>query len=174
MIFISNIIFTFILNFIYCMTFDNDNNILDNNILDNNILDNNNIYYMERYMYYKNKYRDRIQINEIKKMKVRGYFNYIIKKNDICKYAENILINQTDYFNMFKILIHELTHYIQCIYSEKYNKNMSSVTNKMPNNYYVDFVKTAYKIQDWDMEFEAFYYQSNYENFKDLEKFISF
>lgn len=166
MYFLSNIIFTFILNLIYCMS-------LNNITVINNTLIDNDIYYMKRYMYYKNKYKDRIQIKEIEKMKVRGYFNYVIKKDDICKYAENILINKTDYFNMFKILIHELTHYMQCIYSEKYNKNMSSITKKMPNDYYVDFVKTVYKIEDWDTEFEAFYYQSNYEKFKNLENIIS-
>lgn len=129
-------------------------------------------YYMNKYLYYKNKYNSNIQIKEIKHLKAQGFFYYTVKNGEVCNYAEYILINKTHYYYMFRILLHELTHYFQCIYSNKNNKNMSSIKNKMPSNKYITFVKDSYKNLYWDFEFEAFYYQYNYHDFKILESEI--
>jgi len=126
-------------------------------------------YYKTKYLYYKNKYNANVSIQEIKHLKAQGYFYYVVKNGEVCDYAENILINKTHYYYMFRILLHELTHYLQCVHSNKNNKNISSIKNKIPSDKYIKFVKDSYKNLYWDFEFEAFYYQYNYHDFKILE-----
>ena len=129
--------------------------------------------YKNKYEYYKNKYNQQIQINEISRLKSEGFFYYTVKNGEVCDYAEKIFINKTNYYQMYIILIHELTHYFQCIYSNKMNKNMSSIHNHILPLHTIQFIELVYKKTFWEMEYEAFYYQKNSKEFKNLEEYIT-
>tara|TARA_B100001094_G_scaffold307494_1_gene339237 strand:- start:440 stop:916 length:477 start_codon:yes stop_codon:yes gene_type:complete len=129
--------------------------------------------YKNKYEYYKNKYKQQIQINEISRLKSEGFFYYTVKNGEVCDYAEKIFINKTNYYQMYIILIHELTHYFQCIYSNKMNKNMSSIHNHILPLHTIQFIELVYKKTFWEMEYEAFYYQKNSKEFKNLEEYIT-
>ena len=73
---------------------------------------------------------------------------------------------------MYLTLIHELTHYFQCIYSNKMNTDMNSIHNHILPLNTIKFIELVYKKKFWDMEYEAFYYQKNNKEFKKLEKYI--
>jgi len=136
---------------------------------------NNTIYnekYKSKYEEYKSKYENEIGIKELTRLKSMGFFYYTIKNGGICDYSENILINKTDYYTMYSTLIHELTHYLQCIYSNKMNRNMSSIKNHILPLYTITLIESLYKKEFWEMEYEAFYYQNNIKEFEDLEKYI--
>lgn len=128
--------------------------------------------YKNKYEYYKNKYNQQIQINEISRLKSEGFFYYTVKNGEVCDYAEKIFINKTNYYQMYIILIHELTHYFQCIYSNKMNKTMSSIHNHILPLHTIQFIELVYKKKFWNMEYEAFYYQKNSKEFKKLEEYI--
>lgn len=128
--------------------------------------------FKNKYEKYKNKYKNEIQIKELPRLKSEGLFHYSVKNGEICDYSENILINKTDYYTMYSTLIHELTHYLQCIYSNKMNKNMSSIYNHILPLHTIKFIEGAYKQHFWNMEYEAFYYQKNTKDFEKLEKYI--
>lgn len=134
--------------------------------------ESNEDLYKDLYITYKQKYNTQIQIKEIKRLRSQGYFNYFIKNGEVCDYPENILINKTTYKKMLNTLIHELTHYLQCIYSRKNNKNMTAITNHKPINSTQQFIKDIYVQKFWNMEYEAFYYQDNINEFYKLEKLI--
>jgi len=85
--------------------------------------------YKELYFEYKNKYNTKIEIKEIKGLRSSGFFYYVVKKGEICSYPENILINKTTYKKMLNTLIHELTHYLQCLYSNKYHQVVYVITS---------------------------------------------
>lgn len=129
--------------------------------------------YKNKYEYYKNKYNQQIQINEISRLKSEGFFYYTVKNGEVCDYGEKIFINKTNYYQMYIILIHELTHYFQCIYSNKMNKNMSSIHNHILPLHTIKFIELVYKRTFWNMEYEAFYYQKNSKEFKKLEEYIT-
>ena len=118
-------------------------------------------YYKTKYLYYKNKYNSNIQIKEIKHLKAQGFFYYTVKNGEVCDYAEKIFINKTNYYTMYLTLIHELTHYFQCIYSNKMNTDMSSIHNHILPLNTINFIENAYKKDYWKIEYEAFYYQKN-------------
>lgn len=128
--------------------------------------------YKNKYENYKNKYENQIKIKELPRLRSEGIFYYTVKNGNICDYAENIFINKTDYYHMYSTLIHELTHYFQCIYSNKMNKNMSSIHNHILSNDIIQFIELVYKKKFWEMEYEAFYYQKNSKEFEKLEKYI--
>tara|TARA_B110000483_G_C17978255_1_gene458683 strand:- start:248 stop:736 length:489 start_codon:yes stop_codon:yes gene_type:complete len=128
--------------------------------------------YKNKYEYYKNKYKNQIHIEELARLKSEGIFYYTIKNGEICNYAEKIFINRTNYYTMYLTLIHELTHYFQCIYSNKMNKNMSSIHNHILPLHTIQFIEDVYKKTFWNMEYEAFYYQKNSKKFKNLEEYI--
>ena len=46
---------------------------------------------------------------------------------------------------MYIILIHELTHYFQCIYSNKMNTDMSSIHNHILPLNTINFIELVYK-----------------------------
>ena len=131
------------------------------------------IIYKNKYEYYKTKYKNQIPIKELPRLRSEGIFYYIIKNGNICDYGENIFINKTNYYTMYVTLIHELTHYFQCIYSNKMNKNMSSIHNHILPLHTIQFIESVYKKTFWEMEYEAFYYQKNSKKFKNLEKYIT-
>ena len=155
-IFVRSILFIFLLQFFLCFSI---------NETFNNI-------YKSKYENYKNKYKNKIEIIEIPRLKSEGFFYYTVKNGEICDYAEKIFINKTNYYTMYLTLIHELTHYFQCIYSNKMNTNMNSIHNHILPLNTIKFIELVYKKKFWDMEYEAFYYQKNNKEFKKLEKFI--
>ena len=128
--------------------------------------------YKNKYEHYKNKYENQIKIKELPRLRSEGIFYYTVKNGNICDYAENIFINKTDYYHMYSTLIHELTHYFQCIYSNKMNKNISSIHNHILSIDTIQFIELVYKRIFWEMEYEAFYYQKNNKEFEKLEKYI--
>lgn len=128
--------------------------------------------YKELYFEYKNKYNTKIEIKEIKGLRSPGFFYYVVKKGEICDYPENILINKTTYKKMLNILIHELTHYLQCLYSKQKNKIMGAITNNKPLNKTKQFIENLYSQKFWNMEYEAFYYQDNIDKFNKLEQLV--
>ena len=134
--------------------------------------ESNEDLYKDLYITYKQKYNTQIQIKEIKRLRSQGYFNYFIKNGEVCDYPENILINKTTYKKMLNTLIHELTHYFQCIYSNKMNTDMSSIHNHILPLNTIKFIELVYKKKFWDMEYEAFYYQKNNQEFNKLEKLL--
>ena len=133
---------------------------------------NNNNIYKNKYEKYKNKYQNEIEIKELTRLTSMGFFHYTIKNGEICDYSENILINKTDYYTMYSTLIHELTHYLQCIYSNKMNTNMSSIHNHILPLNTIKFIELVYNKEFWQMEYEAFYYQKNTNEFEKLETYI--
>ena len=128
--------------------------------------------YKNKYEYYKNKYKNQIQIKELPRLRSEGIFYYTIRNGNICDYGENIFINKTHYYYMYVTLIHELTHYFQCIYSNKMNKNMSSIHNHILPLNTIKFIELVYKPHFWNMEYEAFYYQENINEFEKLEEYM--
>ena len=134
----------------------------------------NETIYKDIYFKYKNKYQSYINIKEVSRLKSNGFFYYTIKNGEICDYAENIFINKTNYKSMLATLIHELTHYLQCIYSNKNNKNISSIHNHILPLHTIYFIENVYHKKYWDMEYEAFYYQNNINEFNKLEKLLCF
>ena len=155
-IFLRSILFIFLLQLLLCFS----------------INETFNNKYKNKYENCKNKYKNKIQINEISRLKSEGFFYYTVKNGEICDYAEKIFINKTNYYQMYIILIHELTHYFQCIYSNKMNTNMSSIHNHILPLHTINFIENAYKKDYWKIEYEAFYYQKNSKEFEKLEKFI--
>lgn len=134
----------------------------------------NETIYKDTYLIYKNKYQPHINIKEISRLKSQGFFYYTVKNGEICDYSENILINKTTYKSMLPILIHELTHYLQCIYSNKNNKNITSIKNHVLPLHTIQFIENAYDKKHWNMEYEAFYYQDNINEFHKLENLLYF
>jgi len=128
--------------------------------------------YKNKYEEYKNKYKNEIEIKELTRLNSKGIFYYTIKNGEICNYSKNIFINKTDYYTMYSTLIHELTHYLQCIYSNKMNQNMSSIKNHILPLHTIQFIELVYNKEYWQMEYEAFYYQTNIKEFEKLEKYI--
>lgn len=127
-----------------------------------------------RYLYckYKVLYKSSIYIEE-NNVKYDGVFIYNIDKNNVCINGEKIYINnKLDYKKKFEILIHELTHYLQCLNSMKNNKSYSSITKNRPKNNIIKIIDKFYNQSNLSVEYEAFYYQYNYLEFNDLEKFV--
>lgn len=127
-----------------------------------------------RYLYYKYKllYKSSIYIEE-NNVRYDGIFIYNTDKNNICINGEKIYINKKlDYKTKFEILIHELTHYLQCLYSMKYNKSYGSITKNKPNNNMIKIINKLYNKSNLGEEYEAFYYQHNYLKFNNLENFV--
>lgn len=127
-----------------------------------------------RYLFYQKHqlYNKYISIKE-ENIKYSGLFTYDVDKNNVCVNYKYIYIKKkNDYYNKYRILIHELTHYLQCIYSIKHNKPFSSITNNLPNNQTIEFIKTTYNESVYKEEFEAFYYQNNPDLFPQLEKYV--
>ena len=126
-----------------------------------------------RYLYYKykNLYKNYVYIEE-NNIKYDGMFTFDNYK-DICIKPKKIYIKKKlNYEKKFGVLIHELTHYLQCIHSIKYNKLYSSITNNKPNKTIIDYINESYNISHLNEEYEAFYYQNNYLKFNNLEKFV--
>lgn len=127
-----------------------------------------------RYLYYKYKvlYKNYLYIEE-NSVKYDGVFIYYSNNNNICRDAEKIYINnKLNYKKKFQILIHELTHYLQCLYSIKYNKSYSSITKNKPNKDVIKIIDKLYNQSNLSEEYEAFYYQYNYLKFNSLEKTV--
>lgn len=127
-----------------------------------------------RYLYYKYKvlYKNYLYIEE-NSLKYDGVFIYYSNNNNICTDAEKIYINnKLNYKKKFQILIHELTHYLQCLYSIKYNKSYSSITKNKPNKDVIKIIDKLYNQSNLSEEYEAFYYQYNYLKFNSLEKTV--
>ncbi len=127
-----------------------------------------------RYLYYQKQklYNKYIDIKE-ENIKYSGLFTFDVDINQICINYKYIYIKKkNDYYYKYKSLIHELTHYLQCIYSIKHNKPFSSITNNSPDNYTINFIKTIYNESFYKEEFEAFYYQNNPDLFPQLEKYV--
>lgn len=125
-----------------------------------------------RYLYYKYKvlYKNYVYIEETN-VKYDGIFIYYFNNNNICVNAEKIYINnKLNYKKKFEVLIHELTHYLQCLYSIKCNKSYSSITNNIPNKDVIKIIDKIYNESNLSEEYEAFYYQYNYLEFNTLEK----
>ena len=155
-IFTRSILFVFLLQIVLCFS----------------INETFDTVYKNKYENYKNKYKNHIQIRESTRLKTDGFFYYTVKNGEICDYSEKIFINKSNYYHMYSILIHELTHYFQCIYSNKMNKNMSSIHNHILPLNTIKFIELVYKPHFWNMEYEAFYYQENINEFEKLEKYI--
>lgn len=129
-----------------------------------------------RYLYYqhKNVYSKYILIKEINKSIYEGSF-YFQDNNNICIKPISIIINNhTSYYKKYTILIHELTHYLQCIYSIKHNTVYSSITNNIPNKSIIHFINNTYNESYLKEEYEAYYYQYNHKEFHDLERHVLF
>lgn len=127
-----------------------------------------------RYLYYKYKvlYKSVIYIEE-NNVRYDGIFIYNTDKNNVCINGEKIYINKKlDYKTKFEILIHELTHYLQCLNSMKNNKSYSSITKNRPKNNIIKIIDKLYNKSSLSEEYEAFYYQYNYLEFNDLENFV--
>ena len=127
-----------------------------------------------RYLYYQKQklYNKYIDIKE-ENIKYSGLFTFDVDINQVCINYKYIYIKKkNDYYYKYKSLIHELTHYLQCIYSIKHNKPFSSITNNSPDNYTINFIKTIYNESFYKEEFEAFYYQNNPDLFPQLEKYV--
>lgn len=127
-----------------------------------------------RYLYYQKQklYNKYIDIKE-ENIKYSGLFTFDVDINHVCINYKYIYIKKkNDYYYKYRSLIHELTHYLQCIYSIKHNKPFSSITNNSPDNYTINFIKTIYNESFYKEEFEAFYYQNNPDLFPQLEKYV--
>ena len=126
-----------------------------------------------RYMYYKykNMYKNNIYIEEIN-IKHNGLFVYDTYENICIEPIKIYIKNKFNYKDKFRTLIHELTHYLQCIYSIKYNIEYSSITNNKPNKDIINFIDEVYNISEVKEEYEAFYYENKLLEFNNLEKFV--
>lgn len=126
-------------------------------------------YYYEFNKYIK-LYSPYIYIEEIDDLYVEGYIDYTTINNDICYRIDGIYIKKNKPFKLkFQTLIHELTHYLQCIYSYKKNKNIYVITNNIPSSKNISFIKKVYNESHWTQEYEAFFYQYNTNLFNNLE-----
>ena len=131
---------------------------------------NLNYYYL--YNIYKQKYNNHIQIIE-DNIRDDGLFIFNIDKNNVCIKSTHIYIKKKNIYELkFTSLIHELTHYLQCIYSFKFNKPFSSVTNYKPKKQTISFINSAYNESYYNEEYEAYYYSQNYKNFNKLENIV--
>ncbi len=126
-----------------------------------------NYYYL--YKLYSKKYIYNIDIIE-GNIKYDGLFLFDTNKDNVCTKSTLIYIKKKGtYKQKFISLIHELTHYLQCIYSRKFNLPFSSVTNNKPTNKTIDFIHNNYNKSHFNEEYEAFYYSYNYKKFDKFE-----
>lgn len=127
-----------------------------------------NYYYL--YRLYSQKYSYNIDIIQ-NNIRCDGLFLFDTDKNNVCTKSTHIYIKKKNtYKQKFLSLIHELTHYLQCIYSRRFNLPFSSITENKPTNKTINFIHKNYNKSYFNEEYEAFYYSYNHNKFNILEK----
>ena len=96
-----------------------------------NIVTINPTYY---YLYHTKikEYNSYFRIKEIQKLDCEGLIDYSMYKNKACYKVNYIYIKQENsYETKYKVLIHELTHYLQCLHSHKHYNAQYKITNNI-------------------------------------------
>lgn len=140
--------------------------------------DYNSTFYENKYQTYKNKYNQLINITETNKFpEVDGKFIYYFQPfcNPVNIYISHNLTNRTiSYKDKFSTLLHELTHFFQCLYSNKLlvQKKIIPITKFLPSYYLRSFVKKYYNKTTWNIEFEAYHITEKPNKFTIIENYI--